>query len=71
MTEALKAAIDMVATPGSELERHGGASGFSDDCQSKPAPAGVFYGRYEQVCRTTASVRMNVVYFVFRGVLLS
>ena len=68
MTEALKAAIDMAATPGSELQRHGGASGFSEDCQSKPGPAGEFIARYEQVCRTTASVRMNVLYFVFRGV---
>ena len=71
MAEALKAAIDVVATPGSELERHGGASGFSDDCKNKPAPAGVLLGRYEQLCRTNASVRMNVVYVVFRGVLLS
>jgi hypothetical protein len=71
MAEALKAAIDVVATPGSELERHGGASGFSDDCKKNPAPAGVFFERYEQLCRTNASVRMNVVYFVFRGVLLS
>ena len=71
MAEALNAAIDMAATRGSELERHGGASGFSEVCKNNPAPARVFYGKYEQVCRTTASVRMTVVYFVFRGVLLS
>ena len=71
MAEALKAAIDVVATPGSELELHGGASGFSNDCKNNPLPAGLFFGRYEQLCRTNASVRMNVVYFVFRGVLLS
>jgi hypothetical protein len=75
MAEALKTAIDVVATTDSELERHGGSSrdssGFSQVCINNPAPAGVFYGRYEQLCRTSASVRMNVVYFVFRGVLLS
>jgi hypothetical protein len=72
MAEALKASIDVVATPGSELALAGGASGFSDDCNKKPAQAGVFLslGRFEQLCRTNASVRMNVGYFVFHGVLL-
>jgi hypothetical protein len=60
MAEALKAAIDVVATPGSELALAGGASGFSDDCNKKPAQEGAFWGRYKQLCRTNASVRMNV-----------
>jgi hypothetical protein len=50
MTEALKAAIDMAATPGSELKRHGGASGFSEDCQSKPGPAGSHALQIEGLC---------------------
>ena len=75
MADALKAAIDVVATQagthGSRLARAGGARGFSEDCKKKPEQAGLFLARYEHLNRTNASVRMNVGLFVFHRVLLS
>ena len=58
MADALKAAIDVVATQagthGVRLARAGGAKGFSEDLKKKPEPGGMFMGRYEHVNHTNA-----------------
>jgi hypothetical protein len=63
MAEALKAAIDVVATQagihGPRLTRAGGVMGFSEDLTKKPEPGGMFMGRYTHLNCTNASVRMN------------